>query len=82
MADPAIKPMTLDEFFYWDDGTETHYELIGGFRWRWRRRLKRTACSPYGSSRGSIPHSPVAGRATRKWKPGLSGRQGGYLFRG
>lgn len=23
--------MTLDEFLSWDDGTETHYELIGGF---------------------------------------------------
>lgn len=23
--------MTLDEFFRWDDGTQTHYELIGGF---------------------------------------------------
>jgi len=23
--------MTLDEFLLWDDGTETHYELIGGF---------------------------------------------------
>ena len=31
MAEPAIKPMTLDEFLRWDDGTETHFELIGGF---------------------------------------------------
>ena len=31
MAEPAIKPMSLDEFYVWDDGTETHYELIGGF---------------------------------------------------
>jgi Uma2 family endonuclease len=31
MAEPAIKPMTLDEFLRWDDGTETHYELVGGF---------------------------------------------------
>jgi Uma2 family endonuclease len=23
--------MTLDEFLRWDDGTQTHYELIGGF---------------------------------------------------
>ncbi len=23
--------MTLDEFLHWDDGTETRYELIGGF---------------------------------------------------
>jgi hypothetical protein len=22
--------MTLDEFLRWDDGTATHYELIGG----------------------------------------------------
>ena len=31
MAEAAIRPMTLDEFLRWDDGTETHYELIGGF---------------------------------------------------
>jgi Uma2 family endonuclease len=31
MAELAMKPMTLDEFLRWDDGTETHYELIGGF---------------------------------------------------
>jgi Uma2 family endonuclease len=31
MAEPAIKPMTLDEFLRWDDGTDTHYELIDGF---------------------------------------------------
>jgi Uma2 family endonuclease len=30
MAEPAIKPMTLDEFLRWDDGTDTRYELIGG----------------------------------------------------
>jgi Uma2 family endonuclease len=31
MAEPAIRPMTLDEFLCWDDGTDTRYELIGGF---------------------------------------------------
>ena len=31
MAEIALKPMGLDEFLRWDDGTETHYELIGGF---------------------------------------------------
>src|SRR5271169_1749692 len=31
MAELAIKPMTLDEFLRWDDGTETHYELVDGF---------------------------------------------------
>jgi hypothetical protein len=31
MAELATKPLTLDEFLHWDDGTDTHYELIGGF---------------------------------------------------
>ncbi len=31
MAEPAISPMTLDEFLCWDDGSDTRYELIGGF---------------------------------------------------
>jgi Uma2 family endonuclease len=31
MTELAIKAMTLGEFLCWDDGTETHYELIGGF---------------------------------------------------
>jgi Uma2 family endonuclease len=30
MAELAIKPMTLEEFLRWDDGTETRYELVGG----------------------------------------------------
>ena len=31
MSEPAVRPMTLDEFLRWDDGTDTRYELIGGF---------------------------------------------------
>jgi Uma2 family endonuclease len=31
VAELAVKPMNLDEFLGWDDGTETHYELVGGF---------------------------------------------------
>ena len=31
MSDPALRRMTLDEFLRWDDGTDTRYELIGGF---------------------------------------------------
>ena len=30
MAEPAIR-RTLEEFLRWDDGTDTRYELIGGF---------------------------------------------------
>lgn len=31
MADAAIRAMSLEEFLHWDDGTDTRYELIGGF---------------------------------------------------
>jgi Uma2 family endonuclease len=31
MAEPAYRAMSLDEFLRWDDGTDTRYELIGGF---------------------------------------------------
>jgi Uma2 family endonuclease len=31
MAEPAVRRMTLDEFLRWEDGTDTHYELIDGF---------------------------------------------------
>jgi Uma2 family endonuclease len=31
MAEPAIRPMAIDEFLHWEDGTDTRYELIGGF---------------------------------------------------
>ena len=31
MAEPAIRGMTVDEFLRWEDGTDTRYELVGGF---------------------------------------------------
>lgn len=31
MTEVALKPMTLAEFLGWNDGTDTRYELIGGF---------------------------------------------------
>ena len=31
MAEPGIRPMTLEEFLRWDDETDTRYELIDGF---------------------------------------------------
>jgi Uma2 family endonuclease len=31
MSELAFRAMTLEEFLRWDDGTDTHYELIGGF---------------------------------------------------
>ena len=40
MAKPAIRRMTLEEFLRWDDGTETHYELIGGLPVAMARRKR------------------------------------------
>jgi Uma2 family endonuclease len=31
MGEPAIRPMTLEEFLRWEDGTDTRYELVSGF---------------------------------------------------
>lgn len=31
MGEPAIRGMTVSEFLDWDDGTDTRYDLIGGF---------------------------------------------------
>src|SRR5205807_7204589 len=31
MAELAIRGMTVDEFLRWEDGTDTRYELVGGF---------------------------------------------------
>jgi Uma2 family endonuclease len=31
MAEPAVRYMRLVEFLRWEDGTDTRYELIGGF---------------------------------------------------
>ncbi len=30
MSDPAQKPLTVDEFLAWDDGTDRRYELSAG----------------------------------------------------
>ena len=31
MSEPAPRGMTVDEFLRWEDGTDTRYELVGGF---------------------------------------------------
>ena len=31
MAEAAISGMTVDDFLLWEDGTDTRYELVGGF---------------------------------------------------
>ena len=30
MGEPARREMTADEFMFWDDGSDTRYELVGG----------------------------------------------------
>jgi Uma2 family endonuclease len=61
MTEPAIKPMTLDEFLRWDDGTETHYELIGGF--------------PVSMAPPAEAHSILAVRLVTRIEAGLSSRR-------
>ncbi len=61
MAEPAIKSMSLDEFLRWDDGTETHYELIGGF--------------PVAMAPPAEAHSVLAVRLVTRIDAGLSGRR-------
>jgi Uma2 family endonuclease len=61
MVEVAIKPMTLDEFFRWDDGSETHYELIGGFA---------VAMAPPAEG-----HSILTVRLVTRIDAGLSGRR-------
>ena len=41
MAEAAIQPMTLAQFLSWGDGTDTHYELIGGFPMAMLERASR-----------------------------------------
>jgi Uma2 family endonuclease len=61
MSEAAIKPMTLDEFLRWDDGSETHYELIGGF--------------PVAMAPPAEAHSILTVRLVTRIDGGLSGRR-------
>ncbi len=61
MAELAIRPMTLDEFLRWDDGTETHYELIGG--------------SPVAMAPPSEGHSILTVRLVTRIDAALTGRR-------
>ena len=56
-----MKPMTLDEFLQWDDGTETHYELIAG--------------SPVAMAPPAEAHSILIVRLVTRIDSGLSGRR-------
>ena len=53
--------MTLDEFLRWDDGTDTHYELIGGF--------------PAAMAPPAEAHSILAVRLVTRIEAGLSNRR-------
>ena len=45
MAEPALRHMTLAEFLRWEDGTDTRYELTGGFP---------VAMAPPGPAHGAL----------------------------
>jgi Uma2 family endonuclease len=61
MAEPAFSRMTLDDFLAWEDGTDTRYELIGGFV---------VAMAP--PTRG---HGILAARVTARPEAGLAARR-------
>jgi Uma2 family endonuclease len=61
MADAAIRAMTLEEFLRWDDGTDTRYELIGGF--------------PVAMAPGLEDHGVLAARLAAGLENGLASRR-------
>jgi Uma2 family endonuclease len=61
MADAAFRAMSLEEFFNWDDGTDTRYELIGGF--------------PVAMAPGLEDHGILALRLGARIDAGLAGRR-------
>jgi Uma2 family endonuclease len=61
MAELAVRPMTLDEFLRWDDGSETHYELISG--------------SPVAMAPPSEGHSILTVRLVTRIDGALTGRR-------
>src|SRR5688572_26020643 len=61
MADAAIRAMTLEEFLHWDDGTDTRYELIGGF--------------PVAVARGMEDHGVLAARLAACLENALASRR-------
>lgn len=61
MAELATKPMSLEEFFRWDDGSDMHYELIGGF--------------PVAMAPPAEAHRILAARLLARVEAGLVGRR-------
>jgi Uma2 family endonuclease len=61
MAEPALRRMTLDDFLRWEDGTDTRYELLGGFV---------VAMAP-----PAPVHSALAARLTAKIEAALATRR-------
>ncbi|HEX2150508.1 MAG TPA: Uma2 family endonuclease [Stellaceae bacterium] len=72
MSEPALRPITLDEFLRWDDGTDTRYELIGGFP---------VAMAPPAPAHGIIAARIVARleEALRRRRPCLALVEAGIL---
>ena len=60
MSEAAIRRMNLDEFLVWDDGTDTRYELVGGF--------------PLAMAPGMEEHGVLAARLAARLESALAGR--------
>ena len=61
MSDAAVRRMTLDEFLRWDDGSDTRYELIGGF--------------PMAMAPPAANHSVLAARLAGRLESALAARR-------
>lgn len=60
MADAAHRRLTVEEFFDWNDGTETRYELIDG--------------APVAMAPNMGPHARIAGRVSGLIEAALKSR--------
>ena len=60
MSEAAIKRMMLEEFLGWDDGTDTRYELVGGF--------------PVAMAPSLEEHGVLSNRLGARLENGLAGR--------
>ncbi len=60
MSDPAPRPMTVEEFLVWDDGTDTRYELVGG---------QPVAMAPPAAAHGALASAVMIQLGTRLRPP-------------
>ncbi len=69
MSELAYRAMTLEDFLHWDDGTDTHYELIEGFPVAMAPPAAAHRMLAVRSSRESMVLLRLGGHAMHRLKP-------------